>query len=237
MVEQGISDVKVMEDLLAYSDTTLTWLAFVRNIAVGAVMAMVLERVYIRYGHSLSNRAAFARHFYLLAMTTTLIITVVQSSLALSLGLIGALSIVRFRSAIKEPEELVYIFLAVAVGLGLGANQLVLTVTAFVTIVGIIWLRHLVAAGELDTDGNLFLNVVTQDTGAVTIPALTKLLETHCQRVRFKRVDVAPSSLDASFLIEVDSLDTVQLIERELRQLDQGMTTTIVDNRTDAGAI
>ena len=44
-------------------------------------------------------------------------------SLALSLGLVGALSIVRFRAAIKEPEELVYLFLVIGLGLAFGSNQ------------------------------------------------------------------------------------------------------------------
>ena len=55
-------------------------------------------------------------------MTTYIVIMVVKNSLALSLGLVGALSIVRFRAAIKEPEELVYLFLIIAAGLGCGAN-------------------------------------------------------------------------------------------------------------------
>ena len=58
-----------------------------------------------------------------ISLTTLLVISVVKSSLALSLGLVGALSIVRFRTPIKEPEELAYIFLAIAVGLALGADQ------------------------------------------------------------------------------------------------------------------
>jgi hypothetical protein len=51
-----------------------------------------------------------------------LIITIVKSSLALSLGLVGALSIVRFRTPVKEPEELAYLFMAIAIGLGMGAD-------------------------------------------------------------------------------------------------------------------
>ena len=58
-----------------------------------------------------------------ICLTTLLVISVVKSSLALSLGLVGALSIVRFRTPIKEPEELAYIFLAIAIGLALGADQ------------------------------------------------------------------------------------------------------------------
>jgi uncharacterized membrane protein YhiD involved in acid resistance len=53
---------------------------------------------------------------------------IVKNSLALSLGLVGALSIVRFRAAIKEPEELVYLFLIITAGLGCGSGQLKITI-------------------------------------------------------------------------------------------------------------
>ena len=62
-----------------------------------------------------------------MGITTTIVITIVKSSLALSLGLVGALSIVRFRAAIKEPEELVFLFLIIATGLGCGAGQIKIT--------------------------------------------------------------------------------------------------------------
>ena len=62
----------------------------------------------------MSNREEFAQVFPFILLTTVLIISVVKSSLALSLGLVGALSIVRFRTPIKEPEELAYLFVAIA---------------------------------------------------------------------------------------------------------------------------
>jgi len=227
----------MLDNLLGNVDTSLTLLGFVRNIALGAVLALLLERVYTRYGHSLSNRQVFARHFFLLAMTTTLIITVVQSSLALSLGLIGALSIVRFRSAIKEPEELTYIFLAISIGLGMGANQPLITVIAFLTIVGIVWIRHVLSAGYAGAGTNLFLNVTTHAPRQVTVPALTHLVEAHCARFRVKRVDTTESVLDASFLIEVDSIESIQALDSKLRDLDSEIETTIIDYRTDAGTV
>ena len=70
----------------------------------------------------LSNRKIFSKNFFIITTTTMLIITVVKSSLALSLGLVGALSIIRFRAAIKEPEELGYLFLTISIGLGCGAD-------------------------------------------------------------------------------------------------------------------
>ena len=69
---------------------------------------------------------------------------IVKNSLALSLGLVGALSIVRFRAAIKEPEELVYLFLVIAAGLGCGALQLKITVLGIILSLAIIFIYNLV---------------------------------------------------------------------------------------------
>ena len=93
-------------------------------LALGLILAVTLRWHFERFGSTLSNRTEFAQVFPFITMTTILIITVVKSSLALSLGLVGALSIVRFRAAIKEPEELVYLFLCIAIGGALGAGHL-----------------------------------------------------------------------------------------------------------------
>ena len=72
----------------------------------------------------------------IIIITIMVVITIVKSSLALSLGLVGALSIVRFRTAIKEPEELAYTFFAIAIGLGAGADQIIITACAFGVLAG-----------------------------------------------------------------------------------------------------
>ena len=100
------------------------------NLAIGVVLALVVRWHFLRYGSTLSNRDELGGVLPFVLLTTVLIITVVKSSLALSLGLVGALSIVRFRTPIKEPEELAYLFIAIAMGLGLGANQVAATVMA-----------------------------------------------------------------------------------------------------------
>ena len=104
------------------------------NLIVGALLSYVLRWHYIRFGTALGNRADFSRIFVSVCLSIILIISIVQSSLALALGLVGALSIVRFRTPIKEPEELSYLFLAIALGIGLGANQLLGTSAAFLLI-------------------------------------------------------------------------------------------------------
>jgi hypothetical protein len=102
---------------------------FILSLLCAAILSFLVQLFYIRYSSTLSNRKEFAKTFVVIVVKTCIVIMIVKSSLALSLGLVGALSIVRFRAAIKEPEELVYLFLIIAIGLGCGANQLLIITT------------------------------------------------------------------------------------------------------------
>ena len=105
---------------------------FALNLLLGGGLAVFIRQLYRRFSASVSNRDSFSANFPLLTITTILIIAVVKSSLALSLGLLGALSIVRFRAAIKDPEELIYLFFCIAIGVTLGADMPYLAVIGVV---------------------------------------------------------------------------------------------------------
>ena len=101
----------------------------------------MVQQFYKRFSSTLSNKEEFSKNFLILAATTTIIITIIKSSLALSLGLVGALSIVRFRAAIKEPEELVYLFLIISIGIACGAGQFQVIIIGIIIILILIFLR------------------------------------------------------------------------------------------------
>jgi len=109
-------------------------------LLLSASLALYIRFLYKKCSASPSDKESISRVFPLLALITTGVIAVVKSSLALSLGLVGALSIVRFRAAIKDPEELVYLFLCIGIGLACGAEQpllaIALVVVATLFIVG-----------------------------------------------------------------------------------------------------
>ena len=109
--------------ILATQNIDINYDTFIISIFLSIFLAFLVQRFYIKFSTTLSNKIEFSKNFLILAATTTIIITIVKSSLALSLGLVGALSIVRFRAAIKEPEELVYLFLIISIGLACGAGQ------------------------------------------------------------------------------------------------------------------
>ena len=110
------------QDILADINISIT--ATILALVMSVFSALVIRFLYLNYGRSLNNREYFGNIFMLLSLATCSVIIIVKYSLALSLGLVGALSIVRFRAAIKEPEELVYLFLVIAMGLAFGANQI-----------------------------------------------------------------------------------------------------------------
>ena len=122
---------QTLQDFLVNQQVQIDYSYLVFALLLSALLAYILGVLYSKYGKSISNREHFSSNFVLLTTTTTLIIMIIKSSLALSLGLVGALSIVRFRAAIKEPEELAFLFLSISIGLGLGAGQLLTTLTAF----------------------------------------------------------------------------------------------------------
>ena len=103
---------------------TLDLSSFIINLLVAALLSVIIQIFYLKYSTTLSSKFEFSKNFVILGITTTIVITIIKSSLALSLGLVGALSIVRFRAAIKEPEELVFLFLIISTGLGCGAGQI-----------------------------------------------------------------------------------------------------------------
>lgn len=111
-------------NLLLNQNIALELDSFVISLIVASILSFIIQIFYLKFSTTLSNRLDFSKNFVVLGIATTIVITIVKSSLALSLGLVGALSIVRFRAAIKEPEELIYLFLIISVGLGCGAGQI-----------------------------------------------------------------------------------------------------------------
>ena len=124
---------------------------------IGGVLSLYVRWLYRRFSASASETDSITRIFPLLVIVTTGVITVVKSSLALSLGLVGALSIVRFRAAIKEPEELTYLFLCIAIGLSLGAELPLLAVALVVVATIFVVLMH--RDGRVKRESTLMLTI------------------------------------------------------------------------------
>ncbi len=220
---------KTFTEFLTSQSVQISFWGLLLNLIIASGLSFSLGYIYIKYGRSLSNRRDFARNFVLVAATTTLIITIVKSSLALSLGLVGALSIVRFRAAIKEPEELAYLFLTIAIGLGLGADQRAITVGAFAIIAGIVWLRNY--SQKAVENHNLYVTVSSHNPGKVELKEIVDTLKRHCAVVDLKRFDRSKEFLEASFLVEYENLPQMEESQSSLTKLNDSIKITFLDNK------
>ena len=202
---------------------------FATNLIIAAFLAFLLALLYEKFGQSLSNRKSFSKNLIFLAMTTMLVITIVKTSLALSLGLVGALSIVRFRAAIKEPEELVYLFLAISIGLGFGANQGDVTVLAFVIISAMIFIVNFYS--KSGDHQNLHLTISCERNPNLKLNQITKILNSNCSKVVLKRFDEHLDAFQAIFLVEIDTIKELEKTKDELREMNETVKITYSENR------
>lgn len=200
---------------------------FLFNVLVTALLAGLLRLFYIRYGDALSNRRRFGANFMPLALGTLLIIMIVKSSIALSLGLVGALSIVRFRAAIKDPEELTYLFIAIGLGLAGGANQPILAIVAFVLIVGLLLVSKLLGRRQpFRSEDRLFINI---NTDQEDLKKITAILSDALPYVELKRMDTLEQGLDLSFVCRAESIDQIDRVRLELQKLSKGTRLSVID--------
>ena len=203
---------------------------FLLNSVVIIILAIILEYTYIKCARTISNRKQFAGVFLLIAFTTMLIISIVKSSLALSLGLVGALSIVRFRAAIKEPEELAYLFFAIAIGLGLGANQTLVVMVAFGVAMIILWGRYFIK-GVRSHHQNLYLNFSAK-AGDAKLTDITKAIKTIFGKSHLKRYDENEELIEASFLIDSPNPEKLDEFKQLVEQYGDSVRISFVESKS-----
>jgi hypothetical protein len=219
----------VIESLSTGQGSTLDLGTFTINLILAVIASFILGRVYVYWGASLSNRRKFAANFILVTVTTTFIILVVRSSVALSLGLVGALSIIRFRAAIKEPEELAYLFFAISLGIGLGDNQRTITLVSLAVVIAVLGLARLLRQSQADV--NLNLSVSSRSPGKVNMQQVTDALEKHCAKLRLLRYDENAEALEMSFVIEFRHTSDLEQARAALLELSDKIEISFMDNK------
>jgi len=219
------------EQYLSKAQAQISVSEFFVSLVLTAITAYILQKIYTKFGLALSNRSNFGNIFVPIAMTTMIIITIVKSSLALSLGLVGALSIVRFRAAIKEPEELAYLFVCIAIGLGYGANQINVTIIGFLmTIMAIALIRRSAFKAEKSNVMFLTISKKPKSKSKLDINKMLKILEKNTAEIDLKRLDESPSTNEISFITTFRNKGQLLKLREELFKLDNQLEVTFLDN-------
>lgn len=121
-------------DLLVTNTVALTLEDILLNFLVAGILAIV---IYMSYAISHAGPVYSARFnvsLVMMTLVTTLVMNVIGNNIALSLGMVGALSVVRFRTAIKDPRDTSYIFWGIAVGICCGVSEYIIATIGSVVI-------------------------------------------------------------------------------------------------------
>ena len=205
---------------------------FIISLLCAAFLSFIVHLFYIKFSTTLSNRVEFSKNFVILGVATCIVIMIVKSSLALSLGLVGALSIVRFRAAIKEPEELVYLFLIIAVGLGCGANQLIITTIGifFALITILIYSKYLKSTNDKIEDIINMSIIIDEDISDIQINNLLEELITKSIELKF--VSMSRTKINTSINIDIrpKNFNDLTKITGEIKKQYSNSKTIIAQN-------
>lgn len=205
--------------LEGYASTSLT----VKSILVCMLVTVVIS-VYIFAVYRLINRNTFYnKNFNMslpaIAIITAAIILTIQSNIVISLGMVGALSIVRFRTAIKDPMDLVYLFWSISIGIICGAGFAVIAVIASAVLtVGLLLADWLPIAKAPQI---LLINANSYENEEIILAVVKK----YCSLHKVKARNLAQDHLDMAIEVRVKEEG---VLVKELMKVENVITASLV---------
>ena len=182
------------------------------DVAIGMLFALVLGlfifAVYKKTFSGVMYSTGFGMSLIGLSLVTTLVIMAVTSNVVLSLGMVGALSIVRFRAAIKEPMEIVFLFWSLAIGIVIGAGMIPLAVIGSL-IIGII----LIIFANRKLNNTPYILIVNCENEKAEKSAV-EMIKTSVGKylVKSKTVNSSGIELTAEIKVKESSMDFVNRV-------------------------
>lgn len=173
-------------------------LSLVLSFGIGVFIFLVYRKTYKGVMYS----SSFGVTLLALTMITTLVILAVTSNVVLSLGMVGALSIVRFRTAIKEPLDIAFLFWSIAAGIVLAAGMIVLAVMGSV-VIGVILLIFV----NRKTYDDPYIMVITCQN-AEAEQAVQYDLSGMVEKSVVKSKTVTPESIELNYEVRLKNSDT-----------------------------
>lgn len=206
----SFSDMIKKSALEAFSSGALSTAGIVTSLAMAVLMGLFIHFVYRTTAKGGFYNRSLNKSLAVLPVITAGIMLGMQSNLVISLGMVGALSIVRFRNAVKDPIDLTYLFWSISVGIltgvGLFMLAILLSMTATVLLVFLDLMPAvrssylLVVSGELDAERDMMWCV-----------------KKHCRRAKVRSRNVSKKGLE--WIIEIQLKDESALL-KDLSQID-----------------
>ncbi len=208
---------------------------FSYSIVLSFILSFILSKSFIYFSKSISNPYSLSRVIPLISIGTTIIIAVIKSSLALSLGLVGALSIVRFRTPIKEPEDLAFIFFSVGIGIACGAYQYKV---AIVGLILILLALFLLKRFDRKVSENNLIRISLTSIRPEEISGLIELITKYCRKLDFNNLSISNTetnkntSIALTIIPKNKEFSNLNYLSNEINKVYPRASFTIIDSQS-----
>ena len=220
------NDASLSDYFLSQFESLTPW-KIVIGLVMGCIVGLIIAFVYKRCYRGVLYSPTFAMTLMMLTLITTPVVMCIKSDIALSMGMVGALSIVRFRTAVKDPMDTAYMFWALTMGILLGAELYIHALMVVLVISVILFLLSFLHLSK----GNAYLLVVHYDDYAEQ--DITQLLRRTVRQRKLRSKTVTRSG--AEMTVEV-RLDSKQDLVAAVLNIEGVHDATLVACQTEAGA-
>ena len=210
--------------LQGYATTELSLGIVFICVLCTSVLSLYVYAIYKRINKNSFYNRNFNLSLIALAIITSAIILTIQSNIVVSLGMVGALSIVRFRTAIKDPLDLIFMFWAIGIGIICGAGFIFIAVlvSLALTIILLTIISWPVAKRPM-------ILVVNADDYDIEDELIGKL-EQYCKQVRIRAKNITKNSLNIA--IEIETTEQKKLM-KIIVEMEHILSASLVENEGD----
>lgn len=210
----------MLNDLQNVNLFPITGIEIVANIVVALLCGLGIAWLYRHTYRGPGYSNAFVNSLVFLTMITAVMILAIGSNLARAFGLVGAMSIIRFRTAVKDTQDIVYIFFVLAVGMAAGGGYHKIAILGTVAVGGMIYLFS--KSGAFASRREEYLLQFSYGPNGDGVPAFVPVLRKYCRShhvINTRSLDGDRESLELSYYIKLREKGEDSGLVRELRQV------------------
>ena len=216
----NFSDIFKNSFISMFSQTNLSTSQIVMTLGLTCIIALYIFAVY----RLITRKTFYNKNFNIslaaLTLITAIVILTVQANIVISLGMVGALSIVRFRTAIKDPMDLVFLFWSISVGISCGAGMVEIAIIGSLLLTIIIFLLDRIPVAKA---ANIL--VVNAAGEAALMNEINNIVKANSKYFKVKSRNLSDSALDV--VIELWGSDDEELISN-LKAIDKVHSVSIM---------
>ena len=222
----GNSESLLNKGLFSVS-TQLSFYETLAILVIALVGGLYVRYLYWKFATTFSSKISFGNTLLIITISVASLVAVVKSSLALSLGLVGALSVIRFRTAVKEPFNLAFLLFSICIGISVGASQYLFAL--FLSIFGTIGFLLAYRSTKYGKSKGFSLETDDIDTIAFTLPygssieqlyELLKKSTLYYSIISIDQVDKEPISL--AIKVKVINPASLSVLKKDLFEIFPG---------------